>query len=153
MRAKWIIVIAALLAIALTAQEAETAISGLYQTEDWKNEKHVPVISAPERVEAGEEFTIEVTVGEEIEHPNTTEHHIRWIEVFFMPDGADYPFSLGRFEFTSHGESIDGPNSSGVYSEPDVTLKAKIEGPGTLIANSYCNIHGLWTFDKRIEIR
>lgn len=152
MRKYIVLLIFALFAITAFAQEA-TEIDDLFQKADWKNEKHVPVIKAPETVAAGEEFRVEVVVGEEIDHPNTTEHHIRWIELYFKPDGSEYPFSLGRFEFESHGESIEGPNSSGVYTEPHVVTVTKIENSGTLIATSYCNIHGLWTFNKRIEVR
>ena len=50
----------------------------LMQSGDWKGEKHVPVIEAPESNFRGG-FTVTVSVGKEIPHPNTTEHHIRWI--------------------------------------------------------------------------
>ena len=33
------------------------------QTADWKAEKHVPVIVAPDSVKAGEKFVVEVSVG------------------------------------------------------------------------------------------
>ncbi len=52
------------------------------QTADWKAEKHVPVIAAPDAVKAGEKFVVELSVGKEIAHPNTTEHHIRSIAQF-----------------------------------------------------------------------
>jgi superoxide reductase len=58
------------------------------QAADWKTEKHVPAIECPEAVKGGEKFEIKVSVGKEIAHPNTTEHHIRWIQVFFQPEGA-----------------------------------------------------------------
>jgi superoxide reductase len=49
----------------------------LFQTADWKTEKHVPVIECADQVKAGEFFPVKVTLGKEIAHPNTTEHHIR----------------------------------------------------------------------------
>jgi len=52
-------------------------VADVVQTGDWKAEKHVPVIVAPGSVKAGEKFVVEVSVGKEIPHPNTTEHHIR----------------------------------------------------------------------------
>jgi superoxide reductase len=38
----------------------------------------VPVIECPDALKSGKRFEIKVSVGKEIAHPNTTEHHIRW---------------------------------------------------------------------------
>ena len=56
------------------------------QKADWKQEKHVPVIECPDTVSAGQNFDVQVCVGKEVAHPNATEHHIRWIELFFLPE-------------------------------------------------------------------
>ena len=122
------------------------------KTEDFKKEKHVPVISAPEKVKANEIFDIKVTVGKEIPHPNTTEHHIRWIKVFFKPDYDLYIYEIGSFEFSSHGEAVSGPNTGSVYTEPSISLSLKINKGGSILALSYCNIHGLWENSFRIDI-
>ncbi len=61
------------------------SIKDLFQSADWKKEKHVPVIDAPDKVKKGEFFNIKVEIGKEIPHPNTTEHHIRWIDSLFSP--------------------------------------------------------------------
>ena len=45
----------------------------LLQTQDWKKEKHVPVIECPDSVKSGENFQIKVTIGKEVAHPNTTD--------------------------------------------------------------------------------
>jgi superoxide reductase len=120
------------------------AIKDLYQSADWKKEKHAPVIEVPASVKKGDLVHITVSVGKEIPHPNTTPHHIRWIEVYFQPDGSKFPFQVGRFDFTAHGESPDGPDTSTVYTAPSVQCTFKTEKPGTILASSYCNIHGLW---------
>ena len=117
------------------------ALKDLIQGADFTKEKHVPVI---EVLEKGEKVKIRVSVGKEIPHPNTTEHHISFIEVYFKPEDGKFPYLLGRFTFDSHGASTNGPNTSNVYTEPDVTFVAKIGVPGELFALSYCNIHGLW---------
>lgn len=52
---------------------------------DWKSEKHVPVIEAPDTVAAGQPVDIKISIGEEIPHPNTAEHHIRWIKLLSNP--------------------------------------------------------------------
>ncbi|MCS7175561.1 class II SORL domain-containing protein [Pseudothermotoga sp.] len=127
-------------------------LSQFIKTEDFKKEKHVPVIEAPDKVKANEKVEITVTVGKEIPHPNTTEHHISWIKLFFQPDGDPYVYEVGNYEFLSHGATVKGPNTGAVYTEPCIKTFVKLSQPGTLIALSYCNIHGLWESSKRIAI-
>jgi superoxide reductase len=127
-------------------------IGEIFQSADWKSEKHMPVIECPDQVSADEIFDVKVTLGKEVAHPNTTEHHIRWIQLFFKPEGDKFPFQIGNFEFTAHGESVDGANKGPVYTNHTVTASLKIQKPGTLIAASYCNIHGLWEFEKPIKV-
>ena len=128
-------------------------IKDLFQTADWKKEKHAPVIEAPEALAKGEFCKISVSVGKEIAHPNTTEHHIRWIAVYFQPEGDKFPYELGRFEFNAHGESAQGPNTSSVFAHPEAAFSFKTEKPGTLLAASYCNIHGLWQSSLQIQLQ
>jgi superoxide reductase len=124
----------------------------LVQSADWKVEKHVPVIEAPDSVKAGERFTVHVSVGKEIAHPNTTEHHIRWIKLYFKPEGGKFACELGVFEFSAHGESVEGPNKGPAYSDPAALAAVKLNAPGTLLASAYCNIHGLWESSKTIIV-
>ncbi len=121
----------------------------LYQTADWKKEKHVPVIDLATKENV---VTVRLHVGEEIGHPNTTEHHIRWIKVLFWPEGEKYPYEVGKANFNTHGESVEGPNTSTVYCEPEATLRFKTEKSGTIIAFSYCNIHGMWRNEEKVEL-
>ncbi len=129
-----------------------TEFKDLFKTADWKKEKHIPVIDAPERVKKGEIVDVKVSLGKEIAHPNTTEHHIRWIMVYFKPEGSNFPYQIGKAEFTAHGESTDGPDTSSIYTHHTVTLAFKTDKPGTLFASSYCNIHGLWQSSKEIAV-
>lgn len=123
----------------------------VFKSAEWKTEKHVPVIEAPTKAKAGEKFTVEVTVGKEIAHPNTTEHHIRWIRLCFKPEAGNV-YDLGLFEFNAHGESTEGPNKGPAYAEPSAQVTVKLNTSGTLLAASYCNIHGLWESTKDISI-
>lgn len=125
----------------------------VYQSADWKTEKHVPVIECGDAVAAGEMFDVKVSLGKEVAHPNTTEHHIRWIRVYFKPQGAKFTYEVGSFEFTAHGESAEGPNKGPVYTNHTVTLSMKTDKPGALIAAAYCNIHGLWENSKEISVK
>jgi superoxide reductase len=124
----------------------------LWQSADWKLEKHIPVIEAPDKVKKGEFFKVTVSVGRQIPHPNTTEHHIRWVEVYFLAEGEKFPYQIGKFEFTTHGESAQGPNMSAIYTQPEVVCSFKTEKSGTIFASSYCNIHGLWKNSQEIKV-
>ena len=124
----------------------------LYQSADWKSEKHVPVIECPDEVKADEMFDVTVTLGKEVAHPNTTEHHIRWIQLFFKPEGGKFTYQVGNFEFTAHGESAEGADKGPVYTDHSVVATMKTTQPGILHATSLCNIHGLWEYDKEIKV-
>ncbi len=129
-----------------------TELKDLFQKADWKTEKHIPVIEAPITVKKQEIMAVKITVGKEIAHPNTTEHHIRWIELYFHPAGEKFPYQLGRFEFNAHGESAQGPNTSSVFVYPQTLCSFKTEKSGVIIASSYCNIHGLWTSSSELKV-
>jgi superoxide reductase len=81
---------------------------------DAANEKHVPVI---EKTENG----IIVKVGS-VEHPMADEHYIEWIQV------------------------MNGPYSQIKFLKPGEKPQAEFYVPfsDTLVARSYCNLHGLW---------
>lgn len=128
------------------------SIKDLVQSADWKTEKHVPVIEAPDKVKKGEMIKVTVTVGKEIAHPNKAEHHIRWIQVFFHPAGEKFPYQVGKAEFAAHGESVQGPETSTIYAHPQVQINFRTDKPGTIFTTAYCNIHGLWENSKNIEV-
>lgn len=128
------------------------ALSELIKQADWKKEKHVPVIECPDSVAADQVFEVKASVGPEVAHPNTTEHHIRYISLYFVPEGASVPFEVGHFEFAAHGESTAGPNQGPVYTHHSVTAALKLSQSGTLHALALCNIHGLWESSKAIKV-
>jgi len=122
------------------------------QEADWKTEKHVPVIECPETVKADAGFEVKLTVGREIPHPNTTEHHIRWISLFFKPADEKFSYQAGHYEFSGHGESVAGANKGPVYTNSVAVASLKINKPGTLFALALCNIHGLWQSSQEIKL-
>lgn len=124
----------------------------LFQTADWKTEKHVPVIEAPEKIKIGEMLRVNVTIGKDVPHPNKTEHHIRWMEIFFHPEGEKFPYQVGYTEFSAHGESVQGPDTSTIYTHHEVSLSFKTQKSGMIYAFSYCNIHGLWQNSKELKV-
>jgi superoxide reductase len=128
-----------------------TELSEHIQTADWKAEKHVPVIECLDVVKANEIFEVKVSLGREITHPNTTEHHIRWISLYYHGKGDKFPYQVVHTEFTAHGESTDGPNKGSAYAHHEVVASIKIAKPGILHAMAYCNIHGLWESSREIK--
>jgi superoxide reductase len=130
---------------------ADKQLSERIQTADWKSEKHVPVIECPDKFTADEFTEVKVTLGKEIAHPNTTEHHIRWIELYFQPEKGQV-YQVGRFEFTAHGESTQGANEGPVYTHHEASTSLKTSMGGTLQALAYCNIHGLWQSSKQVSV-
>ncbi|MDO4988838.1 MAG: class II SORL domain-containing protein [Synergistes sp.] len=117
---------------------------------DFKTEKHLPTIEAPEKVKAGEEAVVKVMVGAEIKHPNTPAHHISWIQLFFKPEQGPV-IEVAKFSYVVHNDTMtDTPGP--VAAEPASCVKVKLTKSGTLIAMSYCNLHGLWESSKAITV-
>jgi len=103
-----------------------------------KKEGHTPKIEAPNAVKAGEAFEIKVSVGP---HPNTIEHYIRQIEVYFYEEGRTFnPRMLTRVDFAP------------MLTEPVVVIRVKLEKSGVLHVLEYCNLHGLWSNKKVIKV-
>lgn len=128
------------------------AINEYVKSADFKNEKHVPVIEIPENIQKGEAFNVEVTVGKEIAHPNTTEHFINWISLYFKPEEGANAIHIGKAEFVAHGESAKGANQGPAYTDPVAVFRVKLDSPGTFYAVSYCNIHGLWESELKVDL-
>ncbi len=122
------------------------------QSADWKAEKHVPVIEIKGPVRKGEPFEVQLSVGAEVAHPHTTEHHISYIQLYFKPEGEKFIKHLGSFNFEAHGESTEGANAGSAKCEPRVIAAATVEKPGELIALSYCNLHGLWDNSEKVSL-
>ncbi len=120
-------------------------IGDLVQTADWKLEKHVPVIDSVDSVKADEFFEVSVAIGKEIAHPNTVEHHISWVSLYFQPDGNKVPYQVGHYEFSAHGELVSVTHA--------FSTRIKISKSGILFAVSLCNIHGLWQSSKEINLK
>ena len=93
---------------------------------------HAPVLSAPTSVKAGEPFTVEVAVGENL-HVMGPAHWIEYIELSIGNEPA------GRADLQPRG-----------YLKPKVAFtvvlpkEAAPAGKVTLVAKQECNLHGLW---------
>jgi len=99
--------------------------------------KHLPVISVPANLKAGETFEVTVEVGKLLAHPNEPSHFIEWIDLY-----ANWVF-LARISL------------SAATTQP--TLKIPVTMPHgikqlTLRAFERCNMHGVWEGTKEISI-
>ncbi|MFH1327261.1 MAG: class II SORL domain-containing protein [Candidatus Bathyarchaeota archaeon] len=103
-----------------------------------KVESHTPRIVAPDVVKVDQPSEVKVTVGP---HPNTLEHSIRRIEVYFYEDERSFnPIVLTAMCLTP------------AYSEPSIVLTTRLKKSGTIYAIGYCNLHGLWEGRKEIKV-
>lgn len=119
------------------------AIANYFKSGDWKSEKHVPVITLPNVAVAGEFFDVKVSIGDAIAHPNTLEHHIGWIKLFYVAEGSSILVEVADSKFPAHGE-LDS------FTDSSLTTRVKFAKPGKFVAVSYCNIHGLW--ESEVEL-
>ena len=95
-------------------------------------EKHVPIIEIDRgRGREGVDI-IRVIVGKDVPHPNTTEHHIGWIELYGTKKDRQVTF-LGKVDFTP------------VYTNPNARFQVNnIKEFKAFCSLAYCNIHGVW---------
>jgi superoxide reductase len=97
--------------------------------------KHLPVISAPDTVKAGECFEVVVEVGKLLDHPNEPAHFIEFIELYA---GKIY---IARVALTW------------VMTCPKWTAAVRLtKGTGDLRAFARCNMHGIWEASKAIRV-
>jgi superoxide reductase len=100
---------------------------------------HVPVITAPEKVKAGEMFNVDVVIGKDL-HPMRPSH---WIEYAQLSIGNE---PAGTLVFRSHG-----------YLQPEtrfaVVLNERLKGKQvSLVVTVECNLHGIWQHYQNLEV-
>lgn len=99
---------------------------------DEGREKHVPTITLDKGHKTGKDI-VRIVVGHEVEHPNTPEHHIAWIELYGVKKDSGQVIYLGRAAWAP------------VYSNPNVRFQVnQIRDFKAFGALAYCNIHGVW---------
>ncbi len=104
-----------------------------------KIESHMPKVDMPDEITIGQPFNINIYVSP---HPNTLNHSIRRIEVYFIEKGRRFnPILIASIDLTP------------TYIEPELTLKIKLDKPGILSVVSYCNLHGLWVYEKEVKVK
>ena len=97
--------------------------------------KHLPIITAPDRVKAGEWFDVTVEVGKLMAHPNEQDHFIRFIDLYA---GDKY---LARLSLAT------------AATWPVLRARVRLgKNLGPLRALDVCNLHGAWEGAKDIEV-
>ncbi len=119
---------------------APDLFAGINKPKDANNltdleKKHVPVITAPDRVKPGECFEVVVEVGKLLQHPNENGHFIQFIELY-----AGHVY-LARMDFTAR--------TTCPVMKVCVSLDKDV---GRLRAFERCNLHGIWEADKPITV-
>jgi superoxide reductase len=122
----------------------ENLWKGINQLKNPKNETvleklHVPVITAPQKVKAGEIFDVGIIIGKEL-HPMGPTHWIEYVQLSIGNEPA------GTVAFRSHG-----------YLKPKtrfaVVLDEKLKGKKlSLVATLKCNLHGIWQHYANVEV-
>ena len=117
---------------------------GINRVKDLNNETHLeqlhlPVITAPEKVKAGEPFDVEIVVGKTI-HPMGPDH---WIEHLQLNIGNE---PAGTVTFRSQG-----------WAQPTARFRVKLgdELKGkkvSLLVFDRCNLHGLWEHYVNVQV-
>ncbi|MDK2891721.1 class II SORL domain-containing protein [Methanohalophilus sp.] len=123
-------------------------------------ERHVPVITSPDVMTAGESYEVKVTVGIS-PHVMETDHYIEWIELWL----ADR--KIGRFDLGPSEKMAEAVFS--VMPEKDIIEATEYEvcnihGVNVcaedlksafthLRAVVSCNVHGLWGSSKKVEVK
>jgi superoxide reductase len=104
----------------------------VYKTaESEGKEKHVPEIEICKGEGRGDKDVVRIIVGKEVSHPNTVEHHISWAQLMGVKENG-MVIDLGKTNFAPS------------FTEPSADFHVPLSEFKTLIATSYCNIHGLW---------
>ncbi|MCK5332509.1 Neelaredoxin [Candidatus Parcubacteria bacterium] len=95
-------------------------------------QKHLPWILFSEFIKAGEEFVIEVKIGE-VPHPMTDEHFIRCIRLNI--NGKQFECQVLKNKKKAQAD-----------------FKIKLEKDSVVSAIAECNLHGVWESEKKIVL-
>jgi len=93
------------------------------------DKKHLPIITAPLSVKVNEPFEVMIKIGgvDGVEHPNMLGHWINWVMLY-----AD---------LRPVGQVFFYPTMTNGYT---VKLNVTLDASATLVAQAYCNLHGVW---------
>ena len=122
----------------------EKLLEGINRAKDPANKtglekKHIPVITAPARVKAGEPFDVDVVIGETV-HPMGPSHWIEYLQLNIVNEPA------GMVNFRSNGFLK-------AKARFNVVLEDNLKGKKIpLVVQLKCNLHGIWEGYSNVEV-
>lgn len=125
-------------------QVDENLWKGINRLKNPKNETiletlHIPIISVPEKVKAGEAFDVGVVVGKNL-HPMGPSHWIEYVQLSIGNEPA------GTLTLRSQGYMKPKANYA-------VVLNEKLKGRKvSLVVTLRCNLHGMWQHYANVEV-
>jgi superoxide reductase len=118
----------------------------------FRQNKHLPVIQAPDRVKKGKYFNFKVVVNKETPLPERELPQRFWFTVYFLPRESGTPYQVVQPLFSAQKEAWKTKDS---FENPvlyQASFKFKTEKAGTIYAAAYCPLHGLSQSGSPIEI-
>jgi superoxide reductase len=98
-------------------------------------DKHTPVVTCDSGTKANEPFTVKVRIGISVKHPNSQDHHFRYIQLWNLETLVGEMY----LQRESYGDQPVQIEASFTFI-PKVSLRLK--------ALAYCNQHGLWQSEE-----
>ena len=98
-------------------------------------DKHSPVIICNTEAQRNKPFKVKVKIGNNVKHPNTTEHHFEYVQLWSLET------LLGETRLVQSSFGNDP-----VHIECEFIIFPKVSLRLTALA--YCNKHGLWCSEE-----
>lgn len=132
-KAARVVGVAAATALALALAPAAAVAGAFDALQAETNAAHTPVITAPDKVKAGEAFDVTVTIGQK-PHPSETGHFVRYIALY----AGDV--ELARTDLTP------------TLTVPRVTYRVRLEHSATLRALAAPNHSAAWVAEHKVAV-
>ena len=83
---------------------------------------------------------VTITIGKTVPHPNTVEHHIKWIQLFAKEEDSRYVVDIAKVDL--------GPT----YASTEMRVPVMLKKNSTLFALGCCSIHGVWDYSVKVTV-
>ena len=123
-------------------------VSEHIEVDERRTRELAPVIECADMVKAGEWYVVKVTVPDALTNPGIPGDRLRWISLYFQPDGEKVPSHVSLFDFTSEAGAAPVP----VRKPRDATTSLRGTEPGTLFAVVHCQVRGILQTSKHITV-
>ncbi len=108
-----------------------------------------PVIDCPSCVKRGESFEIAVDIDQILNNQTDEELQVRWVTLYFYPDGNASPYKLQTILLDSNNIGID---ETGGNLHLSVRANCSVNCSGTLFSIAFCNVQEFFYSCKRLLV-